>query len=341
MTASKPLKPIDGIHGETDAGAEPDIAVARRVLRQEAAALEALSGSLDSSFESAVQVLAAVTGRIIVSGMGKSGHIGRKIASTFASTGTPAQFVHPGEASHGDLGMIASNDAVVALSNSGGTSELSDIIAYTRRFAVPLIAMTRRRDSTLAESADVALVLPDAPEACPMGLAPTTSTTMMLALGDAIAIALLERKGFTEQDFRILHPGGTLGRTLLRVADVMHGPAELPLCGPETPMAEAILIMTERRFGCVGVTDANGALAGIITDGDLRRHMTAGLLDRTAREVMTTKPRTVRPQALAAEALGIMNGVRNQRPVTSLFVVEDAKPIGILHIHDCLRAGVA
>jgi len=341
MTARKRLKPSDEIRGGSNSGAGQDIAVARRVLRQEAAALESLGGSLDGSFESAVQVLAAVTGRIIVSGMGKSGHIGRKIASTLASTGTPAQFVHPGEASHGDLGMIATNDAVVALSNSGGTSELSDIIAYTRRFAVPLIAMTRRRDSTLAEAADVALVLPDAPEACPMGLAPTTSTTMMLALGDAIAIALLERKGFTAQDFRVLHPGGTLGRTLLRVADIMHGPAELPLCAPDTPMAEAILTMTERRFGCVGVTDANGALAGIITDGDLRRHMAGGLLDRTAREVMTAKPRTVRPQALAAEALGIMNGVRNERPVTSLFVVDDAKPIGILHIHDCLRAGVA
>ena len=321
--------------------AEKDLAAARRVLSREADSLEALGRSLNGDFSRAVTALAAVTGRVTVSGMGKSGHIARKLASTLASTGTPAQFVHPGEASHGDLGMIASGDAVIAMSNSGRTAELSDLIAYCRRFAIPLIAMTQRHDSALAEAANVALVLPDAPEACPMGLAPTTSTTMMLALGDAIAIALLERKGFTAQDFQVLHPGGALGRKLLRVADIMHGSAELPLCRPDTPMAEAILIMTEQRFGCVGVTGDNGALAGIVTDGDLRRHMTDGLLDLTAGQVMTAGPRSVPPQALAAEALGIMNGVRNERPVTSLFVVEEDRPIGILHIHDCLRAGVA
>ncbi len=328
-------------HDSAPSATKRDLEAGRRVIGQEAEALDSLARSLDGSFGQAVGVLAAVTGRITVTGMGKSGHIARKLASTLASTGTPAQFVHPGEASHGDLGMIAPGDAVVALSNSGGTTELSDIIAYCRRFAIPLIAITRRRDSILTEAANVALVLPDAPEACPMGLAPTTSTTMMLALGDAIAIALLERKGFTSQDFQVLHPGGALGRTLLRVADIMHRTPELPLCGPETVMAEAILIMTERRFGCVGVTGIGGVLAGIITDGDLRRHMATGLLDMTAGEVMTAKPRTVRPQAFAAEALGIMNGVRNERPVTSLFVVEDERPIGILHIHDCLRAGVA
>ena len=337
MTATKRLRDKDTA---MDSGRQ-DLEAARRVLRQEAESLDALGRSLDGSFERALAELAAVTGRITVTGMGKSGHIARKLASTLASTGTPAQFVHPGEASHGDLGMIAPGDAVIALSNSGGTAELSDIIAYCRRFAIPLIAMTRRPDSALAEAANVALVLPEAPEACPMGLAPTTSTTMMLALGDAIAIALLERKGFTEQDFQVLHPGGSLGRKLLRVADVMHGPPELPLCRPEAAMAEAILVMTERRFGCVGVVADDGTLIGIITDGDLRRHMTAGLLDLTAREVMTEAPRTVRSQALAAEALGIMNGVRNERPVTSLFVLEEARPVGILHIHDCLRAGVA
>jgi arabinose-5-phosphate isomerase len=321
--------------------AKQDLEAGRRIIDQEAEALGSLSRSLDGSFGRAVSVLAAVTGRIVVTGMGKSGHIARKLASTLASTGTPAQFVHPGEASHGDLGMIAPGDAVIALSNSGGTSELSDTIAYCRRFAIPLVAMTRRRDSVLTEAANVALVLPDAPEACPMGLAPTTSTTMMLALGDAISVALLERKGFTSQDFQVLHPGGALGRTLLRVADIMHRAPELPLCGPDTVMAEAILVMTERRFGCVGVTDRNGVLSGIITDGDLRRHMATELLDMTAGEVMTSEPRTVRPQALAAEALGIMNGVRNEWPVTSLFVVEDERPVGILHIHDCLRAGVA
>ncbi len=321
--------------------ATADLEVARRVLRHEAEAIDSLARSLDASFERAVALLAAATGRITVTGMGKSGHVARKVASTLASTGTPAQFVHPGEASHGDLGMIAPDDAIIALSNSGGTAELSDIVAYSRRFAIPLLAMTRRRDSALSEAADVALVLPETPEACPMGLAPTTSTTMMLALGDALAIALLERKGFTAQDFHALHPGGSLGRKLLRVADIMHDAAELPLCAGDTAMAEAILVMTERRFGCVGVTDADGGLIGIVTDGDLRRHMAAGLLDQRAADVMTAKPRTVRPQALAAEALGIMNGIRNEPPITSLFVVQDRRPIGILHIHDCLRAGVA
>lgn len=337
MSATQSRRRQDSVPGE----ASPDLDAARRVLRHEADAIDALARSLDSSFERALTILAAVTGRVIVTGMGKSGHVARKMASTLASTGTLAQFVHPGEASHGDLGMIAPGDAIVALSNSGGTVELSDIVAHSRRFAIPLLAMTGRRDSALAEAADVALVLPDAPEACPMGLAPTTSTTMMLALGDAIAIALLERKGFTSQDFHALHPGGSLGRTLLRVADIMHGAPELPLCREDTPMAEAILVMTERRFGCVGVTGDDGALIGIVTDGDLRRHMSSELLNLRAAEVMTAKPRTVRPQALAAEALGIMNGIRNEPPITSLFVIEDRRPIGILHIHDCLRAGVA
>ncbi len=328
-------------HSIAPSTAKADMEAGRRVIDQEAEALAALSLALDHVFGQAVEVLAAVTGRIIVTGMGKSGHIARKLASSLSSTGTPAQFVHPGEASHGDLGMIAPGDAVIALSNSGGTAELSDIIAHCRRFAIPLIALTLRRDSVLSEAANVALVLPEAREACPMGLAPTTSTTMMLALGDALSVALLERKGFTSQDFQVLHPGGALGRTLLRVADIMHRAPELPLCEPDSVMSEAILIMTQRRFGCVGVTGKNGVLSGIITDGDLRRHMATGLLDMTAREVMTTEPRTVRPQALAAEALGIMNGVRNEPPVTSLFVVEDTRPVGILHIHDCLRAGVA
>ena len=333
MTARKRLAVDDGA-AET---APQDLSVARRVLNQEADALGALAQALDGRFEDAIEALAAATGRITVTGMGKSGHIARKLASTLASTGTPAQFVHPGEASHGDLGMIAPGDAVIALSNSGGTSELSDMVAYTRRFAVPLIAMTRRRDSALAEAADIALVLPEAPEACPMGLAPTTSTTMMLALGDAIAIALLERKGFTARDFHVLHPGGSLGRTLLRVADVMHGPAELPLCRPETIMSEAILIMTERRFGCVGVTGADGGLLGIITDGDLRRHMSADLVAMTTGEVMTPSPKTIQPGALASEAVRVMNSMA----ITTLFVVENGAPVGILHIHDCLRAGVA
>jgi arabinose-5-phosphate isomerase len=318
-----------------------DLDAGRRVLRLEAEGLNALANSLGADFGRALDLLAAASGRITVTGMGKSGHVARKIAATLASTGTPAQFVHPSEASHGDLGMIAPGDAVLAMSNSGDTTELNDIILYTRRFGIPLVAMTAKAGSTLAEGADATLLLPRAPEACPMGLAPTTSTTMMLALGDAIAVALLERKGFSEQDFQVLHPGGSLGRKLLHVSDIMHGPEALPLCRPDTTMSEAILIMTQGTFGCVGITDDGGALIGIITDGDLRRHMDPGLLAVPAREVMTGSPRTIRPQALAAEAVGIMNGVRNERPITSLFVVENDRPIGIVHIHDCLRAGVA
>lgn len=321
-------------------GHDSDLEAARRVLCLESEGLAALAAALDDDFSRLLDILAAATGRITVTGMGKAGHVARKIAATLSSTGTPAQFVHPGEASHGDLGMIASEDAVLALSNSGDTAELNDIIAFARRFAIPLAAITGSAGSTLAKAADVAIILPSVPEACPMGLTPTTSTTMMLAIGDAIAIALLDRKGFSAQDFQVLHPGGSLGRKLLRVTDIMHAAEEVPLCPPDTPMAEVILIMTNRRFGCVGITGADGRLQGIITDGDLRRHMAKGLLDLRADDVMTRAPFTIRAQALAAEALGVMNGVRDTRPVTSLFVVEDERPVGIVHIHDCLRAGV-
>ncbi|CAK0750263.1 D-arabinose 5-phosphate isomerase KdsD [uncultured Gammaproteobacteria bacterium] len=312
-------------------------AAGARVLRIEAEALATLAATLDQAFESALDRLLACTGRVVISGMGKSGHVGRKIAATLASTGTPALFVHPAEASHGDLGMIAGNDVVIALSNSGETSELSDIIAYSRRFAIPLIAITSRPRSSLAEQADVLLALPSAPEACPHGLAPTTSTTMMMALGDALAVALIERRGFTADDFRDLHPGGSLGRTLLRVSDIMHDGGELPLVGPEMCMAEAILVMTARHFGCLGVVDDAGKLIGIVTDGDLRRHMRPVLLEATVGKVMSRSPKTIRPGALAVEALGQMNALA----ITSLFVTEGGVPKGILHIHDCLRAGVA
>jgi arabinose-5-phosphate isomerase len=317
----------------------PDLVAARRVLKLEGDALAALADALDESFVETIDRLHEVSGRIIVTGMGKSGHVARKIAATLASTGSPAQFVHPGEASHGDLGMITTKDAVLALSYSGQTTELSDMVAYTRRYDIPLIAITGRRRSALCEAADVALILPHMPEACPMGLAPTTSTTMAIALGDAVAIALLERRGFSVEDFQVFHPGGALGRQLLRVADVMHGAEELPICSPDCPMAEAILMMTAKRFGCVGVVDETGALTGIITDGDLRRHMNDGLLDLRAGDVMTGDPKTIRPQALAVEALRIMN--MKDRPITSLFVVDGHQPLGIVHIHDCLRAGVA
>jgi arabinose-5-phosphate isomerase len=314
------------------------IEAARRVLRTEIAGLQELADGIDTRFAAAVESLAGTTGRVTVTGMGKSGHVARKIAATFASLGTPAQFVHPGEASHGDLGMIAPGDAVLALSNSGDTAELGDIVAFTRRFRLPLVAMTRRGGSSLAEAADVTLLLPASAEACPMGLAPTTSTTMMLALGDALAVALLERKGFSEADFQIFHPGGQLGRRLLRVSDIMHAGAAMPLVAQGTGMTEAILVMTAKSFGCVGVADAQGRLAGIVTDGDLRRHMSDDLLRRGVDAVMNRRPKTIRPQALAAEALGRMN----EHAITSLFVADEERhALGIIHIHDCLRAGVA
>ncbi|WP_221205696.1 MULTISPECIES: KpsF/GutQ family sugar-phosphate isomerase [Limibacillus] len=323
-------------NGDT-AAREGDLEVARRVLHTECDGLRALADSLDSHFSDAVDLLHKLSGRLVVTGMGKSGHIGRKIAATLASTGTPALFVHPGEASHGDLGMITQGDAVLALSNSGNTAELTDIIAFTRRFGIPLIGMTARADSQLAEQSDTCLLLPKTAEACPMGLAPTTSTTLMLALGDALAVALLDRRGFSADDFHVLHPGGSLGRKLVRVVDIMHGPEELPLCNRDTPMSEAIVTMTTKTFGCIGVVDDAGRLTGIITDGDLRRHMGDALLSQAAGAVMTAAPKTIRKEALAAEALGVMN----RGLITSLFVVGDDRPIGIVRMHDCLRAGVA
>lgn len=316
--------------------ARGDLASAQRVLRLEAAAIEALSRSLDQAFIHALDLIEHATGRIIVTGMGKSGHVARKIAATLASTGTPSVFVHPAEASHGDLGMITDHDVVVALSNSGETPELADLVTYAKRFEIPLIAVTGRAGSTLAEAADVALILPESPEACPMGLAPTTSTTVMLALGDALAVAMLQRKGFSADDFRVFHPGGKLGRFLLRVSSVMHTGDTVPLIGGDTPMAEALIMMTSKGFGCVGVVGENGRLEGIVTDGDLRRHMSNRLPSLLAKDVMTVNPKTIRPDALASEALGFMNA----RAITNLFVVEDDKPVGIVHIHDCLRAGV-
>ncbi len=312
------------------------LAVAHRALELEAQGLRALSDTLDERFVTAVDVLAGLQGRVVVSGMGKSGLVGRKIASTLASVGAPASFVHPGEASHGDLGMITTKDAILALSNSGETDELGDLLEYAKRFGIPVIAITASNGSTLTGAADVVLTLPDAAEACPMGLAPTTSTTMMLALGDALAVALIERRGFSEDDFHIFHPGGKLARRLLRVSELMHCGDELPTVSLDTAMSEAILMMTEKRFGCVGVLD-RGDLVGIITDGDLRRKMSEQLLSKTAADVMTGSPLTIRADALASEALGKMN----DNKITSLFVIEGSRPIGILHIHDCLRAGVA
>ena len=318
------------------ANIQDDIAHGKNVLEQEIEGLQALADSLGDDFAKTVECFSQVSGRIIITGMGKSGHVARKIAATMASTGTPAYFVHPGEASHGDLGMIASDDAVLALSNSGETSELADMIAYCKRFSIPLIAMVRRESSMLVEAADIAMVLPEIAEASPTG-APTTSTTMMLALGDAIAVALLERKGFTRDDFSTYHPGGKLGKAFIRVADLMHSEDELPLINEGTLMKEALLAMTAKRFGCAGVVDGSNKLIGMITDGDLRRHMASDLLDKSVTAVMTKDPQSIRAQALAVEALQVMNA----RSITSLFVCEEGKPVGIIHIHDCLRAGVA
>ncbi len=322
---------------ENDTSAEHDVASARRVLDVEIDGLKKLADSLGDDIAAAIELFSTVTGRVVVTGMGKSGHIARKIAATMASTGTPAMFVHPAEASHGDLGMITDKDAVFALSNSGETSELADLVDYCKRFEIPLISLTGRADSTLSQAATVSLVIPDAGEACPLGLAPTTSTTVMLALGDAISVAILERKGFSHDDFHALHPGGKLGRRLLKVRDIMHTSEKLPLVRPETVMSEALIEMSSKGFGCVGVVDAAGTLTGIVTDGDLRRRMSADLTTRTVADIMTAGVKALYPEALASEALHFMN----EKKITNVFVVDEGKPVGVLHIHDCLRAGVA
>lgn len=329
------ITPFPPAQEKKDPAVDP-IQAARKVLTLEAEALIALSQSLDASLVQAIERLETIQGRIVVTGMGKSGHVARKIAATLASTGTPAFFVHPGEASHGDLGMITKGDAVLALSNSGETSELADILAYTRRYGIFLIAMTSRAESALGQAADVNLLLPPLPEAGSMGQAPTTSTTMMLALGDAIAVALLERKGFTAEDFRNFHPGGKLGQRLLKVGNLMHPYPEIPLVADHVRMDEAILVMTAKTFGCVGITDAKGDLIGVVTDGDLRRHMGKDLLEMTVRDVMTPRPLTIREKALASEALHVME----EKAISCLFVLEQKRPIGIIRLHDCLKAGV-
>ncbi|MDO5631265.1 MAG: KpsF/GutQ family sugar-phosphate isomerase [Paracoccus sp. (in: a-proteobacteria)] len=310
------------------------IETARRVIAVEAEGLAQLAAGLDGAFDRAVDTILAAGGRVIVSGMGKSGHVGRKIAATLASTGTPAQFVHPAEASHGDLGMVTRADVVLMLSNSGETPELADMIAHTRRFSIPLIGVASRPESTLLRQADVALVLPQAAEACGTGIVPTTSTTMTLALGDALAVALMEHRQFTPEHFRTFHPGGKLGARLAKVGDLMH--RDMPLVPDDAPMADALLTISRMGFGVTGVVDGQGRLTGIITDGDLRRHMD-GLLDRRAGQVMTANPRSISPTALAEAALAEMQA----RKITCLFALDDdGRPAGILHIHDCLRAGM-
>jgi arabinose-5-phosphate isomerase len=319
----------------------PDISPGVRAIRVETAGLRALEdallGGLGASFEDACELIGRAKGRVIVTGMGKSGHIGAKIAATLASTGTPAFFVHPAEASHGDLGMITKQDVVLAISWSGETVELRNIVFYSRRFRVPLIAMTSRPDSTLAHSADVVLTLPRVEEACPHGLAPTTSTLIQLALGDALAIALLERGGFTADEFLKFHPGGSLGATLAHVRDVMHTGDRLPLAPLGMHMREALILISQKRFGCLGIVGKSGDLVGIITDGDLRRHLSGDIFDRRVEEVMTPDPKTTTPDALVASALEVMNSAS----ITALLVVEEKKPVGIVHMHDLLRIGAA
>ncbi len=311
------------------------LAIARRVIADEAAGLAALADGLGHGFEQAVQKILNAKGRIIVSGIGKSGHIARKIAATLASTGTPAQFVHPAEASHGDLGMVTRHDIVLALSNSGEAPELANLVAYTRRFGIPLIAISSRDDSTLAKQADIRINIPQLGEACGFGVVPTTSTTMSLAVGDALAITLMQARQFTPEDFHAFHPGGKLGARLARVADLMHTGEAVPQVSPDTAMGDTLLMISQKGFGVVAVTQPDGTLDGVITDGDLRRHMD-GLMSKTAGEVMTPDPTTIAPTALAEEAVARMTG-----KITCLFAVDDANKIaGVLHIHDCLRAGV-
>ena len=336
MPASKPLM-------ANPTGTDPVNAAVQSALRtREAegsgiAAIEAaLRSDLGEAFARATDLIRQAKGRVIVTGLGKSGHIARKIAATFASTGTPAFFVHAAEAGHGDLGMITTDDVVLALSWSGEQAEMKALITYAKRFRIALISMTAEGDSTLSQAADVALTLPKAREACPHNLAPTTSSLMLLALGDALAIALLEGRGFTSVDFSVLHPGGKLGAMLKHISEVMHTGAAVPVKPLGTSMSEALVEMTSKGFGCVGIVDARGAIAGIVTDGDLRRHMRPDLMTALVDDVMTKNPKTIRGNLLASEALEILNASK----ITALIVTEANKPVGIVHLHDLLRAGV-
>jgi arabinose-5-phosphate isomerase len=302
-----------------------------------AALAEALQGALAEPFSLAVETLSVLRGRVIVTGVGKSGHIGSKIAATLASTGTPAHFVHPSEANHGDLGMIARDDAIIALSWSGESSELKGIVSYARRFRIPIIAITSGESSALAREASVVLCLPKATEACPHGLAPTTSTLLQLAIGDALAVALLEARGFTADHFRTFHPGGQLGANLTHVSEIMHTGDKVPVVPLGTRMPEAMVVLSKKRFGCVCVTDEAGLLVGIVTDGDLARNLSRNLTETAVEDIMTRRPKTVRPETLAGAAVGLLN----EHQISALIVVEDDRPIGVVHFHDLLRVGAA
>lgn len=318
---------------------EQDIASAKRTIDKEVEALRMMENSFDESLTKALDLMQSCKGRVIVTGMGKSGHIARKIAATLASTGTPSFFVHPSEASHGDLGMLTTDDVVIAISNGGESKELADILLYCKRFNIPLVAITKNPDSTLGKNSNLILKLPNDGEACPLGLAPTSSTTATLVMGDVLAIDLMERKGFSATDYKQRHPGGKLGAILSKVSDLMHTGSEMPLIGEDAIMQDALMEMTAKMLGCVGIVDKEGNLIGIITDGDLRRWMSPGLILEKVSTVMTKNPKTIGPDALAVEALKTMN--TTGKGITNLFVLDGKKPIGLIHIHDCLRAGVA
>ncbi len=318
-----------------------DIESARRTIDKEVDALRIMESELDASLTEALDMIQAAKGRVIVTGMGKSGHIGNKIAATLASTGTPSFFVHPAEASHGDLGMLTDDDVVLAISNGGESKELSDILIYCKRYGIPLISMTKNPDSTLGKAGDIILRLPDAGEACPLGMAPTSSTTATLVLGDILAIALMERKGFSKNNYKQRHPGGKLGALLQKVSDLMHQGDEMPILNEHAALRQIILTMSSKMLGCVGIVNENGELSGMITDGDLRRAMVNSLdndlFEKNAEDIMTKNPKTTSPDTLVAEAVNIMNNTG--KGITQLFVIENKKPIGVIHMHDCLRAG--
>ena len=316
-----------------------DIESARRTIDKEISALRMMESELDDNLTKALDLIQSSKGRVIVTGMGKSGHVGKKIAATLASTGTPSFFVHPAEASHGDLGMLTTDDVVLAISNGGESRELSDILIYCKRYGITLIAMTKNPESTLGKAGDIILRLPDAGEACPLGLAPTSSTTATIVLGDILAIALMERKGFSKSSYKQRHPGGKLGAILQKVSDLMHTGDEMPILDEHALMPQIIVTMSSKMLGCVGIVDENGDLTGMITDGDLRRAMAnsmdSDLFKKTAAEIMSKDPKTTTEDVLVAEAVNIMN----QKSITQLFVVDNKKPIGIIHMHDCLKAG--
>lgn len=316
-----------------------DIEVAKQTIEREIEALKVMENELDGTLSQVLDVLENTKGRVIITGMGKSGHIARKISATMASTGTPSFFLHPGEASHGDLGMITAEDSVIAISNSGESKELSDILVYCRRFGVPLIAITKNAESSLGKNSDYVLKLPANREACPLGLAPMSSTTATLVMGDILSADLMVRRGFTEADFKLRHPGGKLGSVLRHVSDIMHTGDEMPIIHDNAIMQEALMTMSAKMLGCVGIVNDAGELVGMITDGDLRRWMSPELISEKVSKVMTKNPRTIGPDILIAEAVNIMNNTG--RGITNLFVLQDKKPVGVIHIHDCLKAGVS